>query len=215
MVTDATPQRADASGRRADALEDRLLDAAMSLGERWGFAKVTVDDIAAAAGVSRATLYRMFPGGKDVLFDALRVRHLEEYFSRLTAELEGLDDLEDFLVRAVVASTLELRDDRHLAVMLATEPGEALGQLTVGGLPRIIRMATTFLSPLVVRFLPRPDAGRLVDVVARLVISYFLAPSDHVDLGDPESARLFLSASVIPAFVPPPALAGRPHQELT
>ncbi|MFM2182992.1 MAG: hypothetical protein RJB61_1286 [Actinomycetota bacterium] len=215
MVTGGTPLRVDGAVRRADSLEDRLLDAAMTLGERWGFAKVTVDDIAAAAGVSRATLYRMFPGGKDVLFDALRVRHLEEYFSRLTAELEGVDDLEEFLVRAVVASTLELRGDRHLAVMLATEPGEALGQLTVGGLPRIIRMATTFLAPLVVRFLPRPDAARLVDVVARLVISYFLAPSDHVDLGDPASARPFLATSVIPAFVPPPALAGRPHQEQT
>ncbi|MGA0893450.1 MAG: TetR/AcrR family transcriptional regulator, partial [Ilumatobacteraceae bacterium] len=192
MVTGATPLRVAGAARRADSLEHRLLDAAMALGERWGFAKVTVDDIAAAAGVSRATLYRIFPGGKDVLFDALRVRHLEEYFSRLTAELEGVDDLEEFLVRAVVASTLELRGDRHLAVMLATEPGEALGQLTVGGLPRIVRMATTFLAPLVVRFLPRPDAARLVDVVARLVISYFLAPSDHVDLGDPESARPFL-----------------------
>lgn len=215
MVTGGTSVRIDSADRRVDSLEGRLLDAAMALGERWGFAKVTVDDIAAAAGVSRATLYRIFPGGKDVLFDALRVRHLEEYFSRLTAELEGVDDLEEFLVRAVVASTLELRGDRHLAVMLATERGEALGQLTVGGLPRIIRMATTFLAPLVVRFLPRPDAGRLVDVVARLVISYFLAPSDHVDLGDPESARPFLAESVIPAFVPPPVLAGHLHQEQT
>jgi hypothetical protein len=29
-------------------------------------------------------------------------------------------------------------------------------------------------------------------VLARLVISYFLAPSDHVDLGDETSAREFL-----------------------
>ena len=37
-------------------------------------AKVTVDDIAAEAGLSRATLYRLFPGGKDVLYEALRRR---------------------------------------------------------------------------------------------------------------------------------------------
>lgn len=198
MVTCGTPSSPVSSTRRPDDVETRLLDAARDLGERWGFAKVTVDDIAAAAGISRATLYRVFPGGKDVLFDALRVRHLEEYFSRLSGHLAGIDDLDELIVRAVVESTRELRDDRHLAAMLATEPGEALGQLTVGGLPRIIRMATTLLSPQVGRFLPPADAARLVDVVARLVISYFLAPSDDVDLGDPSSARAFLTSSFIP-----------------
>ncbi|MFZ9629553.1 MAG: TetR/AcrR family transcriptional regulator [Ilumatobacteraceae bacterium] len=208
MVTEDTPPgRAIVvperrAGRAVDAAEARILDAARSLGERWGFGKVTVDDIAVEAGVSRATLYRLFPGGRDVLFDALRVRHLEEFFSRLSDELEGLDTLDDFLVGAVVAATIELRDDRHLAAMLATEPGAALGQLTVDGLPRIIRMATAFLAPLVERFLPRADGARLVDVVARLVISYFLAPSDHIDLADPESARAFLTSSVLPALVP-------------
>jgi AcrR family transcriptional regulator len=56
--------------------ERRILDATRVCCERWGIAKVTVDDVAAEAGVSRATLYRMFPGGKDVLFDAMRVREL-------------------------------------------------------------------------------------------------------------------------------------------
>ena len=57
-----------------------MLDAAKRCCEQWGIAKVTIDDIAAEAGVSRATLYRMFPGGKDVLFEALRVRELEDFF---------------------------------------------------------------------------------------------------------------------------------------
>ena len=63
--------------------EGRVLDAAKRCCERWGIAKVTIDDIAAEAGVSRATLYRLFPGGKDVLFEALRVRELEEFFTEL------------------------------------------------------------------------------------------------------------------------------------
>ena len=55
-----------------DPAEQRVLDAAKSCCERWGLAKVTIEDIANEAGVSRATLYRMFPGGKDVLYEALR-----------------------------------------------------------------------------------------------------------------------------------------------
>ncbi len=186
----------------SQTVEDRVLDAAMAAVERWGLARLTIDDIAAAAGVSRATLYRMFPGGKDVLFEALRVREIEQFFARLTAHLHPVTDLDDLLVRIVVLATRELRDDQHLAAMLATEPGDTLGQLTVEGLPRIIRAASTFLQPLVDPYLPRTESARLVELLARLVISYFLAPSDHVDLGSPESARSFLNTFVLPAFEP-------------
>lgn len=180
--------------------ERRVLDATKVCCERWGIAKVTIDDIAAEAGVSRATLYRMFPGGKDVLFDALRVHELEAFFTELGAHIDGGDDLEDLLVRTVVYATNALRNDEHLAIMLASEPGDTLANLTVQGLPRIIRMASLFLSAKVEPYLDRASAVRLVELLARLVISYFLAPSDHVDLGDESSARAFLATHILPTL---------------
>ena len=143
-----------------DPAESRVLDAAKSCCERWGLAKVTIEDIAHEAGVSRATLYRMFPGGKDILFEALRVRELEDFFTRLSAHLDGAVDFEDLLVRCVVHATAELRGDEHLSLMLASEPGDTLGQLTVDGVPRIIRVATVFLAPLVDGHLPRREGAR-------------------------------------------------------
>ncbi len=181
-------------------VETRVLNAAKACVEHWGIAKVTIDDIANEAGVSRATLYRMFPGGKEVLFDSLRVRELEDFFTRLSGHLDYAENIEDLLVRIVVAATHELRSDQHLAAMLASEPGDTLGQLTVDGLPRIIRVATVFLVPLVDEYLPRRESARLVELLARLVISYFLAPSDQVDLGDAESARTFITTFILPAF---------------
>ena len=181
-------------------IETRVLDAAKSCTAKWGIAKVTIDDIAGEAGVSRATLYRMFPGGKEVMFDALRVRELEDFFTRVGTEVDGHDDLENLLVRIVGVATRELRDDQHLSLMLASEPGDTLGQLTVEGLPRIMRVATLFLVPMVDHYLPRRESVRLVELLARLVISYFLAPSDLVDFGDAESAREFLRLFVLPAF---------------
>ena len=176
--------------------EDRILDAVKLCCEKWGVAKVTIDDIAHASGFSRATLYRHFPGGKDVLFEASRVRQLTEFFDLLTAETTGIDDFEDLIVRLVVVATRELRADESLAAMLGTEPGETLSQLTVEGLPRTIRVATTYLTPLVRPYLGPSEATLVIDILVRLTISYFLAPSDDIDLGDPASARRFVRPGI-------------------
>jgi AcrR family transcriptional regulator len=48
----------------------RILAASLELVGRHGLAELSMDDLAAAAGVSRATLYRLFPG-KPALFGAL------------------------------------------------------------------------------------------------------------------------------------------------
>jgi AcrR family transcriptional regulator len=181
--------------------ERRVIEAAKRCCERWGFAKVTVDDIAIEAGVSRATLYRLFPGGKDVLFEAMRVLELEEFFASLRASLEGAADVEELLTRAVVESLRLMHDDEHLALLLAAAPGETIGQLTVDGLPRIIRVATVFLTPLLSAHLDDRDiAVRVVELLVRLVISEFLAPSEHLDLTDEQVTRSFLRAFVLPGL---------------
>lgn len=154
---------------------------------------MTVDDIVELSGVSRATVYRMFPGGKDVLFEALRVRELDLFFSALSNELATAGDLTEVLVRSLVTATEHLRTDDHLALMLASEPGQTLTDLTVDGLPRIINMASETLAPWVAPHLASDEARLLIDVLVRLTISYFLAPSDHLDLADAEQARAFLA----------------------
>ncbi len=166
--------------------DDEILEALKRCCERWGIRKVSIDDVAVEAGVSRATLYRMFPGGREVMFEAMRVHELEQFFDRLRDEIAATDSLEDLLVTTVVAATRELRSDEHLATMLASEPGEVIGNLTVESLPRIIRMATAFLAPLAEPYLSRQQARATVDLLTRLTLSYFLAPSDIVDLGERE-----------------------------
>ena len=173
-----------------------MLDALHQSIEKWGLDKVTIDDVAHLSGVSRATIYRMFPGGRDVLFEALRVRNLNEFFTGLRAAVDRSDSLIDLVVDITVYATNELRSDEQLVAMLANEEAPAIRSLTVEGLPRIINVASSYLRPLFDDHLPRDASQPFVDLLARLVISHFLAPSTHVNLGDAESARQFLSPLV-------------------
>ena len=89
LIVSAMPSAATRSSPRpAEALEDRLVAAMLECIGRWGVAKTTADDIARAAGVSRATLYRAFPGGKDVAFEALLRHELGRFFARVEGRLQ-------------------------------------------------------------------------------------------------------------------------------
>lgn len=122
------------------------------------------------------------------------MRELESFFEKLRAEAQGATDIDDLLARCIVVSSRELASDEHLATLLAAERGEVLGHLTVDGLPRVVNMATTFITPLAEEFVDHDAAVQVVEVVARLVISYFLAPSARVDFTDYDSVRHFLDA---------------------
>jgi AcrR family transcriptional regulator len=68
----ARPERADAARNRA-----RILDAARSLFAERGPSQVTLDEVARAAGVGKATLFRRF-GDRAALFLALLDEHERE-----------------------------------------------------------------------------------------------------------------------------------------
>ena len=190
---------ADDAARLAEA-EHSVVLAVIECRQRLGRDKVTMDDICDAAGISRAALYRMFPGGRDVLFDVVREHSLREFFGRLTSDVEGADSMEDLLVRTIVSSSCALRDDAHLAAALATEPGAALGDLTFAGLERIIRLATEFMQPYADRFAGAADTAENVDILVRLVISYHLSPSRVFDFTKKASATRFVRTHLLPAI---------------
>jgi AcrR family transcriptional regulator len=181
------------------SLDDRVLDAAAASAVGRGFDAVTIDDIASGAGVSRATVYRLFPGGRDVLFEALRVRETSRLLDDVHAEVAHIDDLAGLVVGAVVAASAALRNDEALADLLAAEPGATLGRLTVDGLPRAVAMASRVFAPLLAPHLDSHAALSLVDVLARLTLSHFLAPSDIVDMTDADSVRDHLTPFIAAA----------------
>ncbi|MFV0496420.1 TetR/AcrR family transcriptional regulator [Mycobacterium sp.] len=70
-----------------DEIRSRILDGAESCLVRDGLQKTTIDDIAKAAGVSRATIYRYLEGGRDAIILGVLLRICVRELSRLVVEL--------------------------------------------------------------------------------------------------------------------------------
>jgi len=60
-----------------NALKLRILNRADELFQKFGFTKVTMDEIAQSLGMSKKTIYKFFKGKKELIFSILDYRKLE------------------------------------------------------------------------------------------------------------------------------------------
>ena len=67
---------------------ERILDAAFDLVGTHGLAALSMDDLATQAGVSRATLYRLYPGKPALFMSLVRTYSPLEPVSRLATEMK-------------------------------------------------------------------------------------------------------------------------------
>jgi AcrR family transcriptional regulator len=93
----------------------RVLDVALELVGQHGLAELSMDELAARAGVSRATLYRLFPG-KEALFAEL-VRRFSP-FEPIAAMLETMADRPPAEVIPAIAQAMAAAMDGHIGLLL-------------------------------------------------------------------------------------------------
>lgn len=195
----------------ATPTQERALDAALELIARWGVNKTTLADIAAAAGMSRATLHRAFEGGRDELLTLLAQREVARFLSVVSTAAERADDLESALVEALHTAASHL--DAHDAVqtVLEHEPELAVPVLGFDELDRLLRLVRRAASPSIARHFPGdPDrAGWAAEWLARIFISGLVNPTDQWDLTERDTCARLVGRYVAPALVP--AAAERHH----
>jgi mycofactocin system transcriptional regulator len=73
-------------GRPPSTTHERIVRVAVDLFSRQGFSRTTVDEIAAAAGVGRRTIFRYFPSKNDIV-----TSDFDRVLARLRGELERAD----------------------------------------------------------------------------------------------------------------------------
>ena len=187
---------------RGPALDTRVLDAALACVARWGVAKTTLDDIAREAGCSRATVYRLFPGGKDVVLDAVAGRELARYFDGLRAALEASRaDLEDLLVAGIAFTARSIRDHGALQFVLAYEPEVILPVVAFDRCDHVLDLAAAFCTPWLEPHVGPEWAARAGEWLTRMVLSYTLVPSGGFDLAVDADARRFVRCFVLPGLL--------------
>lgn len=189
-----------AAERDIGTTEDRVLGATLRCITRFGLSKTTLDDVARESGVSRATIYRAFPGGRETLFDALLTSEIGRFFEQLRAELDATDDLEDLLVAGVGGAMRFLLDHEALRAIVSLEPVLLVPQLVFHRLDTVLELATAFTVPHLERHLSSADAEAAAEHLVRIVLSYTLHPSARVDPHDEGSVRALVRRHVLPGI---------------
>jgi AcrR family transcriptional regulator len=179
----------------------RIVDGALRCLARQGVAKTTVDDIARESGLSRATLYRTFPGGRDAVLGAVVETEAARLTSALAVVMGEAEDLEDVLVAGMAEAARRLRSHAALAYVLTHEPGVILPHLTFAELDRILLVAGDVAAPFFARWLNPEQASRAAEWAARIVLAYGYEQEPSVDLTDPAECRALVRAFVLPGIL--------------
>jgi AcrR family transcriptional regulator len=174
-------------------LRDTVLDAVHRLIRDRGWAQTTMADIAAAAGVSRQTIYNEF-GNRADLAQAYVLREAERFIDDVTDAIRAHADTPWAAVSSGLEVFLRGAADDPMFTSITVRDGEAsmLTLLITQGGP-VVDFATRMLSDLVVELwpqVPRRDAWSLANAMVRLAISHAALPGAPADVTAVEITRM-------------------------
>jgi AcrR family transcriptional regulator len=171
--------RALAAPGEIDATAERILDGALRVAAAAGLRRLTIDDVAARAGVGRMTVYRRF-GSREALVEALAARECRRCLARLA---DAIDPGAPILDRATAlfATVLEVIDEHPLLARLARVEPEALLDELVRPDGEVFGLLSAFLigqieAGQVRGELPPGDPALLAELGIRLGASFVLMP---------------------------------------
>lgn len=178
---------------RSEAAVDRILDAAERLYTERDQDSIGMNEIARAAGCSRATLYRYFEN-REALRTAYVHREARRLGRAIRQHIDGIDDPRERLVASIAATLQLVRSSPALAAWFTTTRpplgGELAGQSEV-----ITALAAAFVSSLGLE-----DAAvveRRARWVVRVITSLLLFPGR-----DDAEERAMLEEFVVPVVTP-------------
>lgn len=162
--------------RRQDT-QQLILDATLSTMAEVGLAGLSLEDVAAGAGVSRQTVYRHF-GNRIGLVQATIVREEARLLAVVAVASAPHPDLSEALAAALAALLGWTRDHPLLGTLLASESEALLPLLAAGDAPVITAARPAIVEVLIDRVAPGTDVEMAADLLARVMLSYAIDPPE-------------------------------------
>jgi AcrR family transcriptional regulator len=181
------------AARRTEVAADRILDAANDLFAKQEAATVGMNEIASAAGCSRATLYRYFEN-REALYTAYVHRESYRLYREMADQIASVDDPAQRLIEGIITSLRNVRESPALSSWFATTQRPIGGEIAEHS--EVIRALTeAFVISLA------PDDPEVVAHRARWlvrVMTSLLVFPGH----DEADERSMLEEFVVPIVVP-------------
>src|ERR1700712_474349 len=167
-----------------ELLRATLFGAARDQLEQRAWAEVTMSDIAAAAGVSRQTLYKEF-GNRNEFGLAFVIHEGERFLDDVEAAARSHVDDPRAAVDAALALFLRTAGEDPLIRTLLSDDGTGgmLPFVTTQGLP-VVQWATARLASVIEEGwpqAPKASVDLLSEALVRLAISYITNPGEAPD----------------------------------
>jgi AcrR family transcriptional regulator len=181
---------------------DRIVAAAERCFAQYGVAKTTVEDVAAAAGSSRASVYRYFPGGRDEIILAALLRSAEEFIPQIPARLKTAKSVGDAIVELIVSAVSWVRSEPWRESLLSTPLSNPA---SVDNAAAPYAVCAEFIAPYFeaarIAGLVRSQVGLddAVEFVVRMIHSLLIVPG-HVERTGGQ-LRKYVRTFVVPALL--------------
>lgn len=189
-----------------DQATERILDAACAELAKRGVRRTTMNQVAAAAGLGVATVYRRFPQ-KAELVRAVILREAQAVTAAVEAELKRGTSVEEQAAGGFTAFAHEI-SDRPLVVRLMhgdADAGEAAAPADV--VDQVMRIARDAISGWIRdrqsegRYLDA-DADVVAELEARLAVTLVLVPDGFIPMRDDAATRAFATKYLVPLLGP-------------
>ena len=180
---------------------ERAVAGLLEVVARHGLAKTTLDDVAAAASCSRATLYRHF-ANKQALVDAAVGAEVQRFEAQLATATADADTLTDALTAVVVTSARFVDDHGALRFLFDHEPQAIVPWLAFDRGDEFLGAAAPVLGAPVERFVGAEQSRRVGEWLVRLLLASLTFADERADLTDPTRAAALVTQFIVPVLEP-------------
>jgi len=184
-------------------VRERLLDAAEGCLEQFGPQKTSMEDVARAAGMSRATVYRYFEN-RDALLLGVASRQSSALAAEAINYLAQFNTISDWMVEGLLFTLREIPRRPVFASLVTSLDSRASGSLFLGS-TGLVQIGVNVLQPIFANAkaqgLLRDDVDpeMLVEWLLRMLWTYLNAPSQVAT--DEEGMRKLFRMMLIPAVL--------------